>query len=136
MIETLSGSPWWPDQKIWVTELINRNPKILHFYRLTFWVHRSQFQQHFDVGILFYKHLTLKGYFLWKNQVFVNFCSILVMWRNYLPHPLQEGFVPVLLRLNSSQGPTSGAIISSPPSTHLKEKTRFFKTSYYLLSWI
>ncbi len=49
------------------------------------------------------------------------------MWRNNPPpHPLQEGFVPVFVRLNSSQGPVRGAIISSPPSTHLKEKKKIF----------
>jgi hypothetical protein len=42
------------------------------------------------------------------------------------PPPLHEGFVPVFLRLNLSQGPIRGAIISSTPPTQLKEKKRFF----------
>jgi hypothetical protein len=67
---------------------------------------------------LFYRHLTLQGYFLWKNRVFVNFCSIPVMWRNYHPPPFPpsiQGWVTALMRFNSSQGIIRGNIIPSRP---------------------
>ena len=97
-------------------------------------VPRDQFLQHFDVGILFLQAFNTEMLLFVEKSGFCQFLFNTSYVTKLPPHPLQEGFVPVFVRLNSSQGPVRGAIISSPPSTHLKEKKRFFKTSYYLLS--
>jgi hypothetical protein len=65
-----------------------QNPKILHFDRLPFWVHtvEHRFNNILMWVYLFYKHLTLQGYFFLKKS---GFCQFLfnTSYKTKLPPP-------------------------------------------------
>ncbi len=67
---------------------------------------------------LFYRHLTLQGYFLWKNRFLSIFVHYQLCDEITTPPPFPpsiRGWVTALMRFNSSQGIIRGNIIPSRP---------------------
>ena len=74
MIDTLYGSLWRSEQKIWANEHNNRNSKNTLSLQFAFLGQRAQFKQHIGVGSIFVTHFLYHNANLCeKNWVFVIF---------------------------------------------------------------